>query len=237
MKNILILGCSFTAGSYQSLSKKLSKNVLSLSPNLIPKDELILPRHGWWYFVDYFKDNNVTVIAFFAQGYWAYYQILLYLEEQNKLEYDEIWIQETLEPRATINNYKDISSQFELNDRYIINETFKLFDIDSYLMFSLNPWSCKKEHEPYSLWHSFFNEITKLCAKNIDKLCAEKNIKGYVWSMDNSVMKCEHFTRLPLIHMRTELKDNNLLVPGTFDGLHQTEDGNKYIGKLIDKYV
>ena len=66
MKNILILGCSFTAGSYQFLSKKLSKEVLSLSPELIPHDELILPRHGWWYFVDYFKDNDVTSLLFLA---------------------------------------------------------------------------------------------------------------------------------------------------------------------------
>ena len=100
-------------------------------------------------------------------------------------------------------------------------------------MFSLNSWNCKKEHEPYTLWPTFFKEITKLCAKNIDKLCAEKNIKGYVWPMYDSIMECKHFTRLPLTSIRQELKVNNLLVPGDHSGLHQTEEGNKYISQRI----
>jgi len=241
MKKILILGCSFTLGSYTIASKEVA--AFHERKNRKAPDEYIEGSYGWWYFVDYFKNNDVTVIAFPAQGYWAYYQILLYLEEQNKLEYDEIWIQETSEPRATINNYKEISSLFVLQQKehIKINETFNVFHAGLLAVthfnyyFSLNSWNCKKENEPYTLWRTFFKEITKLCAKNIDKLCAEKNIKGYVWSMYDSIMECKHFTRLPLTSIRQELKDNNLLVPGDNNGLHQTEEGNKYIGELINK--
>ena len=236
MKKILIFGCSFTQGSYTIASKEFIPR-----ENWIASDKIIRGSYGWWYFVDYFKDKDVTIITCPSQGYWAYYQILLYLsgatigEEQDKLEYDEIWIQETIEPRANINNYKDISSLFTLQQGHIINETFKIFFINDAQILNLNPWNCNKEHEPYTLWTSFFNEITKLCARNIDNLCAEKNIKGYVWSMYNSIMKCEHFTRLPLQDMRKKLKEKNLLVPGDHGGLHQTEEGNKYIGKLINE--
>jgi len=235
MKKILILGCSYTLGSY-GLSQYSNEHRKGL--------DALINNIGWWYFVDYFKNNNVTVIAFPAQGYWAYYQILLYLKEQNVLEYDEIWIQETLELRATINNYKEISSLFPLQKGHIINETFKLFSIDNTKILTLgksfgsggnSSKKEKKEHEPYSLWYSFFDEITKLCARNIDNLCAEKNIKGYVWSMYDSIMQCNHFTRLPLTFIRQELKNNNLLVPGDHLWLHQTEEGNKYIGKLINE--
>jgi hypothetical protein len=35
--------------------------------------------------------------------------------------------------------------------------------------------------------------------------------------------------------MRKKLKEKNLLVPGDHEGLHQTEEGNKYIGELINE--
>ena len=56
-----------------------------------------------------------------------------------------------------------------------------------------------------------------------------------MWSLHGPIMKCNHFNRLPLTYIRQELKDNNLLVPGDHRGLHQTEEGNKYIAKLIDE--
>ena len=83
MKKILIFGCSFTLGSYTIASKEFIPR-----ENWIAPDKLIRDSYGWWYFVDYFKNKNITIIGFSGQGYWAYYQILLYLEEQNKLEYE-----------------------------------------------------------------------------------------------------------------------------------------------------
>ena len=222
MKNILILGCSYSCGSSGLLTEDTQKS------------DVLVNKKGWWYFVDYFKNNDVTVIGFPAQGYWAYYQILLYFQEINLLIYVEIWIQETLEPRPTINNYKNVLLKFNKPPE-IINETFKYYRIYNVHILKLHAKNCKEENKPYSLWESFFNEITKSCAQNIDKLCAEKNIKGYVWSMYGPIMKCNHFNRLPLTYIRHELKNNNLLVLGDHPGLHQTEKGNKYISKLIDK--
>jgi len=241
IKKILIFGCSFTQGSYTINND-----------NVIP--DKIKNYHGWWYFVDYFKDKDVTVIACPGQGYWAYYQILSYLNEENKLNYDEIWIQETREPRATINDYQQISQLLKGNSSYFnilplsnndifvnnhssihIIDNFKLIDILHRSALSLQPVRAKDENKKYTLWKSFYNDMVKSCAYNIDKLCNVRNIKGIVWSMAIPIMLCNHFTRLPLTYIKNELKNNNLLVPGNQPGLHQTEEGNKYIAKLIDE--
>ena len=74
-----------------------------------------------------------------------------------------------------------------------------------------------------------------MCSEKIQLLCKKLNIKGYVWSMYESYMDCNHFTRLPLTWMRQHLHNKNLLTGKNHHGYHQTEEGNKYIAKLIDK--
>jgi hypothetical protein len=55
--------------------------------------------------------------------------------------------------------------------------------------------------------------------------------------MYGPMMDCNHFIRLPLKRVRQELYDNNLLTGKIHPGLHQTEEGNKYIAKLIDNNI
>ena len=229
MKKILIFGCSFTLGSYKPISKELVYS----NEDWIAPDELIRGSYGWWYFVNYFKNKEVTIIALSERGYWAFYQILLYLEENKELNYDEIWIQETREPRPTIEHFKKTIEQ--LNKPGVKLNGFNLKAIDPVGHLSLSRRKISKEFEPFAVWISFFEEMTKSCARNIDNLCAEKNIKGYVWSMYEPIMENNHFIRLPLQYMKKKLKEKNLLVPGEHIGMHQTEEGNKYIGKLINE--
>ena len=100
---------------------------------------------------------------------------------------------------------------------------------------SLCSWNAKKEILPYTLWSdSFFTDIVKMCAEKINLLCTERNIKGYVWSMYEPIMENNHFTRL-LTNVRQDLYDNNLLTKKEYTNSHQTEEGNKYIGELINK--
>ena len=243
---ILILGCSFTLGSYKlrDLTKKID-----IPPWKAPDKNI--NHKGWWYFIDYFKDKDVTVIACPGLGYWAYYQILLFLKENYKLNYDEIWIQETQDlGRPSIFNYKFLEKMFQtpnnvkqtyLND--LENTNFKFFRTGS-LSIKDNQilklthsgiGGCMPEFLPYTVWEEFFRDVTYMCSEKIDLLCKKLNIKGYVWSMYESIMDCNHFTRLPLERVRQELYDNNLLTGKIHHGLHQTEEGNKYIAKLIDK--
>ena len=220
-KKILILGCSFTAGSYEPCY--IENRASWQAPDRIKNYK------GWYFYTDYFKNKDVTVIACTGQGYWSYYQILCFLRQENKLNYNEIWIQETLEiplARAFILEQKNLE--------------YTMLSAKEYNNFILMHFSSKHGLDlqvgPFKLWsdNSFFNDIVKMCSEKIDLLCEERNIKGYVWSMYEPIMDCNHFTRLPLKNIRQELYDNNLLTGKEHKGCHQTEEGNKYIAKNIN---
>jgi|TARA_B100001964_G_scaffold146830_1_gene161697 hypothetical protein len=246
MKKILILGCSFTEGSYELCD--LTKEKKGRKPWEAP--DKYINHKGWWYFVDYFKDKDVTVVACSSLGYWAYYQLILFLNENKKLDYDEIWIQETADQyRPSIFNYKFLEKMFQtpnnveqkhLND--LENTNFKFFQTGSIRIKENRSLkltndaigTCIPEFLPYTIWDKFFIDVTYMCSEKIQLLCKKLNIKGYVWSMYESYMDCNHFTRLPLENMREHLYNKNLLTGKNHPGLHQTEEGNKYIAKLID---
>ena len=74
MKKILILGCSFSLGAYE-LGAPRHDGV-----RFVP-DHPIHGSKGWYHYVDYFKNAEVTVIDFPGQGYWSWYSLLLMLEQ------------------------------------------------------------------------------------------------------------------------------------------------------------
>ena len=127
-KNYLILGCSYSAGSH--IYSKGSVN-----------DEELNTRTGWYSYVDWLKNYNVTVFSCPGQGYASWLQILDSLVITKKIKkYDKIIIQETNEPRITflepkeleINIRKDFlieSEQIE-NIKHIIFNPFNIsYDI------------------------------------------------------------------------------------------------------------
>jgi len=216
MKKILIFGCSFSRGSY-----KVSNNNAYIK-KYNTKDEKIKGSKGWYNFVDYFKDKDVTVIATSSQGYWSWYQVLLMMGETNKLNFNEIWIQETNEPRVSLIDLKSI----ELN--------WNCIDIIDGIKRHYQPFSEKHKHltrlELTYLGYGFFENVTSFIVKSFQNFCTKKNINGYVWSMHKPIMNCTKFTRLPLVNVWKELMTKELMATD-----HQTEEGNKYIGKLINK--
>ena len=140
-----------------------------------------------------------------------------------------------MEPRSILLNKRNID-HIMLDIKNIYN--FIYIQIRDKDQLSLNPEKAKKEILPYTLWSdSFFNDIVKMCSEKINLLCKKRNIKGYVWSMYEPIMDCNHFTRLPLKHIKQELHDNNLLTGKEHSGCHQTEEGNKYIANLIDENI
>ena len=90
MDKVLIFGCSFSSGSYKFGDPEIYSD----------------KSKGWYHFVDYFNDKDVTVIACGGQGYWSWYQLLLMMDATNRLNYDEIWIQETMGSRPALINLK-----------------------------------------------------------------------------------------------------------------------------------
>ena len=249
MKKILVFGCSFSRGSYVDTSKSHIRNYdpwkkcdVTLT-KFWAGDSVILGSKGWYHFVDYFKDKDITVIACPGQGYWTWYQVLLLLDKTNKLDYDEIWIQETWEPRVHIiqqkrteqrlndyTNWKDIdgitvipiANQY-LNVGYIGNHK-----IDKRVILY-------EDHDVTDVKSDAMKHITLKIPELFQEYCIKRNIEGYVWAMEKPTMNCTRFKRLLLTNNKTvlkKLKDKKLLCHPQG---HQTEEGNKYIGELINK--
>ncbi len=255
MKKILIFGCSFSAGSYELLSSDNELYVKNRKTDIIIKDS-----KGWYHFVDYFNDKDVTVIVCPGQGYWSWYQLLLMMDATNQLNFDEIWIQETYEPRVTLLNMKMAKLEWDHPDNKSIIDKIKLHFVDNpdrqttrlsdahnlnieHLSMLLHTqqnsavdikYRFQDAHIKSNILNSdyvFFQNITPKIAELFQELCIKRNINGYVWSMAHPIMNCTKFTRL-LGYVQIELSKNNLLCG--YQG-HQTEEGNKYIGELINK--
>ena len=246
MKKILILGCSYSSGSWEPYLNEEEKTLKKYTSSCYgPADKLIKNSKGWYHFVDYFKDKDVTVIPIQGEGYFTWYQVLLMLDETNKLNYDEIWIQETWEPRISFIEPKrlelgwnDPSYKQEVEDIKFFNST------GHFTGFRIRPHkSDHKKQDTLEIFNDvFFNNIIQKITELIEELCIEKKIKGYVWSMGNTtLMKCKHFIKLPIKlsynhkSIYGELRRLKLVTFSTNGGAHQTEKGNKHIAKLINE--
>ena len=93
MKKVLIFGCSYSAGSYEYVE---SDSEWKLNECLIKN------RPGWYNFVDHLKNTDATVISTWGEGYWYWYQYINIILNEDFSGYDEIWFQETTEPRCSI---------------------------------------------------------------------------------------------------------------------------------------
>ena len=95
----LVLGCSFTSGSYM-LNPEWTGSSNDWKNEIW--QEKLETRTGWYSYVDWLKEFDTTVIATPAQGYVTWAQILHGLEVTDKIKnYQKIMIQETMEPRIT----------------------------------------------------------------------------------------------------------------------------------------
>ena len=253
MKKILIFGCSYSAGSWEPYaSKEEREREKFTATGKSDIDKLIENSKGWYHYVDYFKDKDVTVISISGDGYFAWYQLLLMLDDANKLNYDEIWIQETYEPRVALLNIKKLELEWNHPRNMKGIDNIKVFNEWGYgnlltLRASSNPnlkiWNIVEQNtfEKNIFFNGqFFNNIILKITELFQELCTKRGISGYVWSMDDLIMNCTRFTRLPLEHIFIELLNKKLVcgehknVTGLHEGDHQTEEGNKFIGKLIN---
>ena len=232
MDKVLIFGCSFSSGSWIT-----EKNRFGDPETYSDKSK------GWYHFVDYFNDKDVTVIACGGQGYWSWYQLLLMMDATNRLNYDEIWIQESVGSRPALLNLKAI----EQNWKFDKVSNIKLFCMwsDVNLLFldigakggsvqNKEKKVLEKALNKYISHYGFYENVTRNICRDIQYLCTERNISGYVWSIDNPVMECNEFKRLSLVNIYSKLADNNLLTGSPIRTGHQIEEGNKYIGELIN---
>ena len=180
--------------------------------------------------------------------------------EIKKNNFDYIIIQESIEPRVYFHDYKilekTISSNFlaldtEIYDnriRYNLERSYKL-EKQLGLQKIKFPTQYNKDVSKMTVveYIDFFRTLPIVnnllttwmptwCANAIEELCKKRDISGFVWSWDTHILtNPKFFTRIDFngLNLYKVLKEKDLLVNNS---LHQTEEGNKYIGNLINSF-
>ena len=221
MKKILVIGCSFTNGSY----------VKNLDPNKMTPD-MVDNHKGWWYYVDYFKDKDVTVVACSSQGYFGYLQIMLYMIKDLKWSFNEVWVQETKEPRICFNSFKKTIKMFQTPKQI---DNFRYYATKYHTLLHLHSKHAKEENLQFSIHNDFNKRIVSAAFNIFRNVCKNNNIKGYRIAFDNYI---KNNAKNPFVdideNLHLTLHKAGFLVENNID-CHQTEEGNMYIGKLINK--
>ena len=250
MSRVLIFGCSFSAGSYEYVPNAKSIN----------HSEVVLPESpGWYNYVDHLGDKELTVIATHGEGYWFWYQYINIILHNDLSNFDEIWFQESWEPRCSLVypqqmelKYKDTKARSRVEKRIISTDQKMRFSIDSWKVYPITPKQLWEENDTANqtlskrikgLWpNDIFDLFTRSCANEIDSICKENKIKGYVWSINKPIMKCIHLNRLWGIDNVYSKFDLNKHVAIREDKIpeghqyksHPNVEGNKFIGKKIN---
>jgi len=282
MKKLLILGCSFSAGSYgRNLAwvegrKKpdpefrfllrntdLQKTTRESSKQIY--EDIMKESLGWYHFVDIIKEYETTVLSFPGNGYSMWAQILNIMEKMEKLDqYDSIFIQESWEPRTcfcdplllaqyikidwniiseNINNItrsipiiNHVENELRHGPRHINGFLMEQDSIDKLKMKN----SLKKEFNKYLL-SPLHDLIIEASARYIDNICKKYNINGYIFNIWKSYYNFTHIKRIKFNikqdTLYSHLYEKKLLTYPDCWHVHQTLDGNKEIGRLLNEQI
>lgn len=207
MKKTLILGCSFSTGSFTN------------------DDHLIENSPGWYNFVDALKDDHVTVLACPGMGFLTYAQILVLIQPE---VFDKIIIQGTQEPRPNVLNEK----LFEFNKRRnFIDDKHTIDNIDI-----INCRHIGINNERYASKEMVINVYTmiSLWAFNfIESVCKDHNLEGYYLSISDDKTNSIYKQKPRYLKMLTTdlYQKVNIEYPK-----HQTLEQNKQMGSIINDH-
>jgi len=256
VSRVLIFGCSFSAGSYEYVPNAKS----------VSQSEVVLPESpGWYNYVDHLGDKELTVIATHGEGYWFWYQYINIILHNDLSNFDEIWFQESWEPRCSLVYPQQMELKYKYMVRTFLEDTHsrvkkRIISTDQTMRFSIDSWKVYPITSPQlweenetanhtlskrikGLWpNDIFDLFTRSCANEIDSICKENKIKGYVWSINKPIMKCIHLNRLwgvDNVYSKFDLNKHvavrEVKVPaGHQYKSHSNVEGNKFIGKLIN---
>lgn len=120
MKNILIIGCSWSAGEYQLVNYDEDRDTFVKTADKYQKYEDTFNYKGWYYYTECLQKYNVTVASFPGRGYLDYASYVKKLVLENKLDYDAILIQETEETRLNFDAVFDqwIDTKFPCRNKW-----------------------------------------------------------------------------------------------------------------------
>ena len=217
-KKILVIGCSNSGNPHIQDTPITEKEVKN--------------KPGWWGFVEYFKNCDVTVFAVYGGGYVAWWQLLYFLDNHNKLDYDEIFIQESWEPRIILLDEKILEFDIQIDFRFSQDQEYNSIYIELANTFNninfirvtkksicnfnsavpsnlddkkINYFDIGKEGKCPILSNMF----VKNAINGVEKICQQNNITGYVYSAFKNYYKGSYFKRLPITASYFILKDLN----------------------------
>jgi hypothetical protein len=236
MKNVLIVGCSHSRGSYFIDNEtKLEK---------IDRSEI----GGWWSFIPVLTDYKKTVYANGGTG-WVWYAELLHQlsQEDNLLNYDMCIIQETYEPRLHITNTHPL--KYEMHNFKQCNTTLYDGSVATHSLFSNHPPNYNmiiKNRFPnsrlcsdYLIQTNFSPTYHNLVASSkmlVSELMNFFKIPTYIWQMhhpvDDLLYYNNNFIDLGLVDMYSKLLNHTT---SEELGAHLTVSGNIELGKQINK--
>jgi len=221
MKKLLIIGCSYSLGSWELDTDKKTE--------ILPRNSL-----GWYNFVDWIKDFETTVIATQGQGYSSWVQLLYYFNRTGYLnEFDNIMIQETHEPRTTLLSQKYVQevTNFLMKHHFPIKKIryeylqktnhIKLLWLRWPIIYSASyltgatilkdkrngyageTWGVSPEfrQELIDSTVSYIHDmISGWSSDYIQTICRRNNLKGLIWSMGKVFkdVQNDYLTRLTL---------------------------------------
>ena len=283
MKKLLILGCSFSQGSFgENLAWSEGKSrpnpgfqFLQRSPKILEDgsifyEDVIKDSLGWYHFVDMIKEFETTVFAFPGNGYSMWGQFLNIMADAGKLnEYDSIIIQESWEPRTCFcdilqleeyvkNDFITISKNIDNITRSVpvinnIENSLKMGPrhLTGLLMVPEGIEKIKmreplKKAFKQTLFSPLHDLIVEASARYIDNICKKYNINGYIFGMWQPFYNFVNITRIKLDidlfssvdiekTLYNHLYHKGLLTHPNTSNVHQTLEGNKEIGRLINE--
>lgn len=242
---VLILGCSFTQGSY------------AIDPSDVKK-EIIESTFGWYDKLTVFQGKQIDVYGAGGCGSTIYASILNQMEKNNTLgQYSIVVIQETAEPRLSLiqENHK---WNITVPDHNTQNRTL---DITHYSTFANYPhvvfsahyyaldrilahYNLNKTTEKYKLdllQSPTLIDLVDQAKSHIKFLLEKHNIKSYVFSLFGEHLTDSYFYRLPLDSRLYDTIKNysvdSLSVPNAnvqYSFKHFSRYGNEVLGKLVN---
>jgi len=207
MKKVLILGCSFSTGSFDN------------------DDNLIEKSPGWFNFIDVLKDYHVTVFACPGMGFLAWAQLIIMLKIEH---YDMVIVQGTQEPRPNVIDEK----KFEFGQRTdFIKDKHNIDNVDI-----INLRHMGVNNEEHISKSSVMNicTMTSFWAFNfIESVCKDLNLESYYLSISddktNTLFKQKpKYLKMLATDLYTKV---NIEYPK-----HQTLEQNKQIGSILNDY-
>lgn len=232
---LLILGCSFTQGSY----------------TVDPKDklrEIIESNYGWYDKLDFFKDKKVDIYASGGCGLTTYASILNKLDRDGILnQYDTVIIQETSEPRLSLFNKNHtwmINKPSEIYNLRFLNIThYSTFANFPHVVFCVHPYALDWIFKNYELEETndkykldllsspTLDDLVDHSKTHIKFLLEKHKIKTYVFGLFGYHLTDTFFHRLPL---SPNLYD--FIMNYSITCLSSPEPNTKHLSKHFSKY-